>query len=76
MRVDVTELGAQAAALRLVTPGLPWFYLLDGQGAPRDGISADEWDDNDAENVAPVLAAFLAGELPSRRVPWRGSTAL
>ena len=50
-----------SSALHLSTPGLPWFYLVDTRGDPRDGISADEWDDNDASEIAPVLESFLKG---------------
>jgi hypothetical protein len=57
-------------------PALPWFYLVDAHGDPRDGVSADEWDDNDAASIAPVLDAFLHGRLRSRRKAWRGGTSL
>lgn len=70
VHVDLDEFGPEAASLRLSTPGLPWFYLLDARGLPRDAISADEWDDNDASEIAPVLDAFLAGKLKARRSAW------
>jgi hypothetical protein len=73
VRIDAGELGAELPSMRMKEPALPWFYLLDGHGAPRDGISADEWDDNDAESIAPVLEAFVRGKLRSRRRPWRGT---
>jgi hypothetical protein len=74
VRLDVHEVGSELPMLGMKEPALPWFYMLDGRGDVRDGISADEWDDNDAENVAPVLDAFLHGKLRSRRRPWRGTT--
>jgi hypothetical protein len=74
VRLDVREVGSELPALGMKEPALPWFYMLDAHGDVRDGISADEWDDNDAENVAPVLDAFLHGKLRSRRRPWRGTT--
>lgn len=74
VRLDVREVGSELPALGMKEPALPWFYVIDAHGDVRDGISADEWDDNDAENVAPVLDAFLHGKLRSRRRPWRGAT--
>jgi len=77
VHVDVAEFGPEAAALRIDESELPWFYLLDGRGEPRDAISADEWDDNDPEEIAPVLDAFVHGTLYSRRQSWRrGGTTL
>jgi hypothetical protein len=67
-------LHGELASMGMKEPALPWFYLLDGHGAPRDGISADEWDDNDAESIAPVLEAFVRGKLRSRRRPWRSTS--
>jgi len=74
VRLDVREVGSELPALGMKEPALPWFYMLAVRGDVRDGISADEWDDNDAENVAPVLDAFVHGKLRSRRRPWRGAT--
>jgi hypothetical protein len=74
VRLDVRELGGELPSMGMHEPALPWFYVLDGHGDVRDAISADEWDDNDAESIAPVLDAFLRGKLRSRRRPWRGTT--
>jgi hypothetical protein len=76
LRVDVAEFRTELAGLRMNEPTVPWFYLLDTRGQPRDAISADEWDDNDAENIAPVLGAFVHGKLQPRRTSWRGRTSL
>jgi hypothetical protein len=76
LRVDVHEFRSELAGLRMNEPTVPWFYLLDARGQPRDAISADEWDDNDAENIAPVLGAFVHGKLQPRRTSWRGRTSL
>jgi hypothetical protein len=76
VRVDVDEFGVEAQAIHLDEAELPWFYLVDAHGSLRDGISADEWDDNDAEQMAPALDAFLRGKLRSRRRAWRGGTTL
>jgi hypothetical protein len=74
VRVDVDELAAEIAPLGMKERTLPWFYLVDAKGAPRDAISADEWDDNEAEEIAPVLESFLEGKLRARRKAWRGTT--
>lgn len=76
LRVDVGEFRAELPVLRMNEPTVPWFYLLDSRGQPRDAISADEWDDNVAENIAPVLGAFVQGKLQPRRTTWRGRTSL
>lgn len=76
VHVDIDEYDIMSSALGLNEPDLPWFYLLDTRGDARDGISADEWDDNDAANVAPVLDAFLHGRLRARRKPWHHGTTL
>ncbi len=76
IRIDVGEFRSELAGLRMNEPTVPWFYLLDGRGQPRDAISADEWDDNDAENIAPVLGAFVHGKLQPRRTSWTGRTSL
>lgn len=77
VHVNVDEFGVEAGSLRLTTPDLPWFYLVDTHGEPRDGISADEWEDNEAEDIAPVLEQFVGGKLTPRKVPWRkGGTTL
>jgi hypothetical protein len=74
VHVDVTEYGTQARSLKLAERYLPWFYLLDARGKPMDAISADEWDDNVAENIAPPLEAFLNRKLTARRTPWHGTS--
>lgn len=76
VHVDIDEYDPMSSALGFNEPDLPWFYLLDAKGDARDGISADEWDDNDAANIAPVLDAFLHGRLRARRKPWHHGTPL
>jgi thiol:disulfide interchange protein len=76
IRIDVSEFRSELAGLRMNEPTVPWFYLLDSRGQPRDAISADEWDDNVAENIGPVLGAFVHGKLQPRRTSWRGRTLL
>ncbi|MCL2450977.1 MAG: hypothetical protein FWD17_18690, partial [Polyangiaceae bacterium] len=74
--VDVGEFHSELGRLRMDETTAPWFYLLDTHGEPRDAISADEWDDNDAAQIAPVLRAFVRGRLQSRRHSWHGGTTL
>jgi hypothetical protein len=76
LRVDVAEFRNDLKALRMNEPAVPWFYLIDARGNASDAISADEWDDNEPGNIAPVLGAFVHGSLRSRRQSWRGETAL
>lgn len=76
VHVDIDEYDVTSATLGLNEPDLPWFYLIDVKGEPRDAISADEWDDNDATNIEPVLDAFLHRRLHARRRPWRHGTTL
>jgi uncharacterized protein DUF4190 len=75
-RVDVDEFRSGLGPLKMNEPSVPWFYLVDPTGRPTDSISADEWDDNDAENMAPVLRAFVRGGLRQRRAPAPSGTAM
>ena len=62
VRVDADEFASDLATLGMsIHQGLPVFYKIDASGSPTDSLSADEWDDNTAENMAPVLAAFVKG---------------
>lgn len=74
VHVDAGELRSELASMGMSESSLPWFYLVDSRGETRDAISADEWDDNEAEEIAPVLDAFLHGRLAARRRAWRGTT--
>jgi len=66
VRVDVDQFPTELAGLGMDKPGLPWFFRYDDQMKLIDAISADEWDDNDAENIAPVLKRFVAGTYKHR----------
>jgi hypothetical protein len=67
VRVDVDAFEVDLNAMRIDTDTVPWFYKLDAAARPSDAISADEWDDNTATNMAPVLGAFARGVLSDRR---------
>lgn len=66
VRVDVDAFPSELTALGLDRPSQPWFFKLDDKLAITDAISADEWDDNDAWSMAPVLKAFMAGTYKKR----------
>jgi len=75
VRVDVDAFPSELAALGLDKPIQPWFYKFDDKLAITDSISADEWDDNDAWNMAPVLRSFMAGTYKKRVLPDGGISA-
>lgn len=74
--VQVDEFHSELGWLRMDESTAPWFYLLDARGEPRDAIGADEWDENEAANIGPVLHAFVVGELHKRRHDWHGGATL
>jgi Domain of unknown function (DUF4190) len=67
VRVDVDEFQAELSLQHMYEGSVPWFYKIDATVEPTDAISGDEWDENTPENMAPVLKAFAAGTLKSRR---------
>jgi len=76
VRVDVDDFDDELRASGMLEDTLPWFYKVDTTLHPADAISAGEWDDNVAENMAPVLKSFLAGTLRARRDPATTGTLL
>jgi len=74
--VPMGEFHSELGWLRMDESTAPWFYLLDARGEPRDAIGADEWDDNEAVNIGPILHAFVQGELRKRRHDWHGGATL
>ena len=76
VRVDVEAYEDDLRSLGLWQDTVPWFYRLDSSLRPLDAISADEWDENTASNIAPVLGAFSGGKLFKRRSPSPLSTSL
>jgi hypothetical protein len=69
VRVDVDDFDVELHEAGMLEKTLPWFYKVDASLLPVDAISAGEWDENVADNMAPVLRSFLAGSLRSRRDP-------
>lgn len=76
VRVDIDTFEDELTAMRVDTESAPWFYKLDEGARPTDAISADEWDANTAENMAPILSDFAHGILGARRSPSPIGTAL
>jgi hypothetical protein len=76
VRVDIDSFEEELTAMRVDTESAPWFYRLDASARPTDAISADEWDANIPENMAPVLGDFARGALGARRSPSPIGTAL
>lgn len=76
VRVDIDSFEEELKAMRVDTESVPWFYKLDSGARVTDAISADEWDANVPENMAPVLADFARGALGARRSPSPIGTAL
>lgn len=69
IRVNAHDAPAELRALGAATDTIPGFYLLSPSGRVIDGITGAEWDDDTADNIAPVLRAFLAGTYTKRRRP-------
>lgn len=67
VRVDVHEHGTELEDLGVQVKKFPGFYLLGPELTVIDGLTGAEWDDDTAENVAPVLGAFVRGKLAKRR---------
>lgn len=59
VRVDAEEYRRELRGMRVETLSAPWFYKIDAKGQPTDAISADAWDANIPENMAPVLGLFV-----------------
>jgi hypothetical protein len=71
VRVDIKVFVEDLDSLDIPRVGYPSFFVLGPDLRPRDGIDADEWDENIPENMAPVLSAFVRGTLTKRRTPWQ-----
>lgn len=71
VRVDTTVFAEDLAALKIPAERIPGFFLLGVNLTPRDGLDGGEWDDDIAQNIAPVLGAFVRGKYTARREPWK-----
>jgi hypothetical protein len=70
VRVSISASRADLEAIGVQTTLVPGLYLLGHDLRPTDGITGGEWDDDTAENAAPVIGAFLHGSLAKRRHPF------
>lgn len=60
VKVDVNDFASDLGVLGFDKgKNLPWFFLIDGAGRASASMSADEWDDNTASNIAPAMNRFL-----------------
>jgi hypothetical protein len=69
VKVDAAEFDGELDPFRLDVDSVPWFFQLDQHTRAKDGISAAEWDQNVAGDMAPVFESFLAGRYRKRRLP-------
>ncbi|HEX7663268.1 MAG TPA: thioredoxin domain-containing protein, partial [Polyangiaceae bacterium] len=76
LMVDVDEFGPQMDSLKMTTNAVPSFFKIDSTAHATDAITGDEWDENTAENEAPVLGPFAKGMLKKRRHPPTTGTSL
>lgn len=70
VRVDVHEFSDELRAAGIPHEAIPGFFLLGVDMSPVDGLNGGEWDDDTADNIAPVLSAFVRGKYTHRREPW------
>ena len=74
VRVDLDVFAEELDRLALPHDVYPGFFLLDRELRPMDGIHGGEWDEDVAENIAPVLGAFVRGTYRIRRNEWGPSS--
>lgn len=72
LRVDASEFGADLVALGVPAETVPGFALVGPGQRVVDYIDGGEWDADVAENIAPVLGAFVTGKYRTRRRAFRG----
>jgi hypothetical protein len=70
VRVDVADFHDELVDLGIPDQFIPGFYTLRTNLTPADGVHGGEWDDDVADNIAPVLGAFVRGKYLKRRTPF------
>jgi len=70
VRVDIDAFEEDLDGLKMPHKRYPAFFLLALDLVPRDAIDGGEWDEDVAENIAPVLGAFVRGKYNARRKDW------
>lgn len=73
VRVDIEAFREDIDTMAMPRDIYPAFFLFGRNATPRDTIHGGEWGDDVAENIAPVLGAFLRGSFDERRYD-RGPT--
>ncbi|MCC6555212.1 MAG: DUF4190 domain-containing protein [Polyangiaceae bacterium] len=71
IRVDIDVFKDDLEELKVPAIRYPGFFLLSLDLTPQDGIDGGEWDDDIAQNIAPVLGAFVRGQYTRRRAQWK-----
>ncbi|MFZ5897343.1 MAG: DUF4190 domain-containing protein [Myxococcota bacterium] len=72
VRVDANEYAPELSALGIPTDTIPGFALIAGGRRVSDYVDGGEWDADIAQNIAPVLGAFIQGKYRVRRHRFRG----
>ncbi len=76
VRIDLDVFKDELKRMHLPTNLFPAFFVLGDDLRPLDAIHGGEWDDDVPENIAPIIAAFVRGELRGRRhVDWAPTTS-
>jgi hypothetical protein len=73
VRVDIADFKDDLLQLGMASKlvgVMPTFMILGVDLLPIDAISGEEWDDDTADNIAPVLSQFSRGALSKRRNYW------
>lgn len=71
VRIDHFEHASELTQLGIPIDSVPGFALLGATLRPVDYVHGGEWDADVAENIAPVLKAFVRGTYLQRRHPFR-----
>jgi len=70
VRVDIDVFEEDLAEIKMPASRYPGFFLLSLDIRPADGIDGGEWDEDIAQNIAPVHGAFVRRQYTLRREPW------
>jgi hypothetical protein len=70
LRVDIEVFREEIDELGMPRDVYPSFFLLGPDLSPRDAIHGGEWGADVADNIAPVIGAFVRGTYATRRYQW------
>lgn len=71
VRIDRDQFHEDLQELKIPADKVPSFFLLDSDLRVLDAVAGDEWDEDLAANIAPVLGSFVRGTYTKRRTPWK-----